>query len=250
MTLGFPLTFWGLLLVWHNQQFLRPSGFCISVTQTYLWIVMLIIGAIEFFLIVLLVATILLSIISFQGVEILRNGGSSVEAATAATIILEDSELTNAGIGSNLSFTGRVECDASIMDGQTMNVGSVGAVPGVQNPILLAKRICEKQQQKLPCGLVPPRWVVLKSWIVNFLYCEMSSGERAEYIFHHSSHQERLATILDLTTLSHCPFFHLLRWCQAMDHQTKYEFKHLIFVPSLKLIVEHDFYEKNYWMYE
>lgn len=118
---------------------------------------MLIIGAIEFFLIVLLVATILLSIISFQGVEILRNGGSSVEAATAATIILEDSELTNAGIGSNLSFTGRVECDASIMDGQTMNVGSVGAVPGVQNPILLAKRICEKQQQKLPCGLVPPR---------------------------------------------------------------------------------------------
>ncbi|CAH0393496.1 unnamed protein product [Bemisia tabaci] len=97
-----------------------------------------------------------------KGVEILRNGGSSVEAATAATIILEDSELTNAGIGSNLSFTGRVECDASIMDGQTMNVGSVGAVPGVQNPILLAKRICEKQQQKLPCGLVPPSFLVGK----------------------------------------------------------------------------------------
>ena len=35
-----------------------------------------------------------------------------------------------AGYGSNLTLGGRVECDASIMDGRTCDFGSVGAVSG------------------------------------------------------------------------------------------------------------------------
>lgn len=34
------------------------------------------------------------------------------------------------GFGSNLTFDGEVECDASIMDGATGGFGSVGAVEG------------------------------------------------------------------------------------------------------------------------
>ena len=34
------------------------------------------------------------------------------------------------GYGSNLTLDGRVECDASIMDGRTSDFGSVGAVSG------------------------------------------------------------------------------------------------------------------------
>ena len=43
---------------------------------------------------------------------------------------LQDDEVTNAGKGSNLTEAGHVECDASVMDGQTGAFGAVGAVPG------------------------------------------------------------------------------------------------------------------------
>lgn len=39
--------------------------------------------------------------------------------------------MTNAGRGSNLTEDGNVECDASIMDGDTGAFGAVGAVPGL-----------------------------------------------------------------------------------------------------------------------
>lgn len=58
-------------------------------------------------------------------------------------------------------LTGKVECDASVMDGHTLRHGAVGAVPGVKNPVLLARQILEAQSHPLPGGLVPPRWVGL-----------------------------------------------------------------------------------------
>ncbi|XP_068329483.1 putative threonine aspartase isoform X2 [Pyrus communis] len=62
--------------------------------------------------------------------SILRKGsGRCIDAVTAAIQVLEDDPSTNAGRGSNLTEDGRVECDASIMDGNSGVFGAVGAIP-------------------------------------------------------------------------------------------------------------------------
>ncbi|KAJ1906868.1 hypothetical protein IWQ60_011984, partial [Tieghemiomyces parasiticus] len=63
-----------------------------------------------------------------RAAEVLANGGSCITAVEAAIKVLEDDEITNAGFGSNLNLNGAIECDASLMEGQT---GSFGAVTGV-----------------------------------------------------------------------------------------------------------------------
>lgn len=71
-------------------------------------------------------------------------------------LVLENSGLTNAGYGSNLTWDGTVECDASIMNGQTLHFGACGAVSNVRNPITLAKKLCDKQSEGLFLGRIPP----------------------------------------------------------------------------------------------
>ncbi|XP_065199987.1 threonine aspartase 1 [Planococcus citri] len=91
-----------------------------------------------------------------KGIEILKSGGTALEAATYATAILEDASITNAGFGSNLTIDGNVECDASVMDGSTLRYGAVGALSGVKNPVLLAKKLCCNQSEPMELGRIPP----------------------------------------------------------------------------------------------
>lgn len=57
----------------------------------------------------------------------LKSGGSAVDAVEIAIIVLEDTEITNSGYGSNLNLQGKVECDASIVDHDGRS-GAAGAV--------------------------------------------------------------------------------------------------------------------------
>lgn len=50
---------------------------------------------------------------------------------------LQDDPVTNAGRGANLTESGHVECDASIMDGCSGAFGAVGAVRGTCSWIFL-----------------------------------------------------------------------------------------------------------------
>ncbi|CAG2062917.1 unnamed protein product, partial [Timema podura] len=94
---------------------------------------------------------------SVKAMLVLKKGGTALEAVTIATATLEDSPLTNAGYGSTLTWDGKVECDASVMDGRTLQYGAVGAVSGVKNPVKLAHHLCFKQNSPtLALGRVPP----------------------------------------------------------------------------------------------
>ncbi|KAI8576604.1 hypothetical protein K450DRAFT_256402 [Umbelopsis ramanniana AG] len=92
--------------------------------------------------------------------DLLLQGADSMQAVGAAIAVLEDSPCTNAGYGSNLTLQGTVECDASIMT-EAGNFGAVGAVSGIKNPILAAKKLLEVSNQGLlSLGRVPPVFMV------------------------------------------------------------------------------------------
>ncbi|WP_187264132.1 isoaspartyl peptidase/L-asparaginase family protein [Pontibacter beigongshangensis] len=78
------------------------------------------------------------------GWEILRAGGSAVDAVAAAVQCMENEPLFNAGKGGSLTQRGETEFDAAIMDGRTLKAGAVGGIRFVQNPISLAKVVMEK----------------------------------------------------------------------------------------------------------
>lgn len=96
-----------------------------------------------------------------KAIEILKQGGNAIDAAASATMVLEDAGETNAGYGSNLSELGTVEMDAGLMDGDSLLFGAVGAVPGIKNPIMVAKMLVQEQRKGLlPLGRVPPGFLV------------------------------------------------------------------------------------------
>src|SRR5262249_30138018 len=86
------------------------------------------------------------------GMRVLTQGGSALDAAQAAALVLEDDPLFNAGTGAALTSEGEVELDASCMDGTTLRAGAVACVKTVKNPILAARRVCDDTPHVLMCG--------------------------------------------------------------------------------------------------
>ncbi|KAL9430139.1 hypothetical protein AB3S75_025510 [Citrus x aurantiifolia] len=90
-----------------------------------------------------------------------KGSGGCIDAVTAAIQVLEDDPSTNAGRGSNLTEDGRVECDASLMDGDSGAFGAVGAVPGVWNAIQIAAFLAKEQMMGPSLlGRIPPMFLV------------------------------------------------------------------------------------------
>jgi L-asparaginase / beta-aspartyl-peptidase len=86
------------------------------------------------------------------GKEILEKGGSSLDAVEQVVIFLEDDSLFNAGRGAVFTSEGKVELDASIMDGRDLSSGAVAGVTIIKNPISLARLVMEKTQHILFAG--------------------------------------------------------------------------------------------------
>ena len=77
------------------------------------------------------------------GYAVLEEGGTAVNAVKAASVILEDNVLFNAGRGSVFTKKGLQEMDAAIMDGKTLAAGAVAGVRNVRNPVELATEVME-----------------------------------------------------------------------------------------------------------
>jgi len=77
------------------------------------------------------------------GFKVLKSGGSALDAVEAAVMCMEDNEIFNAGLGSTLALDKRIEMEASIMDGRTLNAGAVGLLKDIKNPVHLARLVME-----------------------------------------------------------------------------------------------------------
>jgi beta-aspartyl-peptidase (threonine type) len=86
------------------------------------------------------------------GWDILQSDGSSLDAVEAAVISLEDFPLFNAGRGSVFTHEGTNEMDAAIMDGKTLNAGSVAFVKNVKNPTKLARLVMAESEHVMLAG--------------------------------------------------------------------------------------------------
>jgi beta-aspartyl-peptidase (threonine type) len=87
-----------------------------------------------------------------EGWNILKAGGSALDAVVAAVNSMEDNPVFDAGIGSVLTTDGTVEMDALIMDGATLNAGAVAGLRDVRYPIRLARHVMEDTPHVLMIG--------------------------------------------------------------------------------------------------
>ena len=84
--------------------------------------------------------------------ELLRHGGSALDAVQRAVEMLEDAPMLNAGTGGALTEDGTLELDASIMEGTQLRAGAVCGLRPFKNPIAIARAALADGKHVLYCG--------------------------------------------------------------------------------------------------
>ncbi|WP_312090707.1 isoaspartyl peptidase/L-asparaginase [Chryseobacterium sp.] len=80
--------------------------------------------------------------------EYLKNH-SAVETVAYAVSLLEDDELFNAGIGSQIQSDGVIRMSAALMDGTTQKMSGVINIEDVKNPIFVAQKLMKEDDRVL-----------------------------------------------------------------------------------------------------
>jgi len=86
------------------------------------------------------------------GRTVLAEGGTALDAVSAAVMALEDEPLFNAGRGAVYTSAGRQEMDAAVMDGRHRSAGAVAGICGPRNPILAARAVMEHSDHVMLIG--------------------------------------------------------------------------------------------------
>src|SRR4051794_24519046 len=85
--------------------------------------------------------------------EVLRAGGSALDAVEAGIRLVEDNLADDSvGSGGLPNLLGDVQLDASIMDGGTLDSGAVAYIKRHANPISIARRVMNELPHVLLVG--------------------------------------------------------------------------------------------------
>jgi N4-(beta-N-acetylglucosaminyl)-L-asparaginase len=89
-----------------------------------------------------------------DGMELLKSGGDTLDAALAVVTKVEDDPNDDSvGYGGLPNEDGMVELDASVMHGPTRRAGAVGSIQKIKNPSLVAKTVMEKTNHVFIVGV-------------------------------------------------------------------------------------------------
>ena len=89
-----------------------------------------------------------LSTVVAQGYDYLKTH-TALETVVYTVSLLEDNELFNAGLGSQIQSDGKVRLSASIMDGKTEKFSGVINIQDVKNPINVARQLLKEEDRVL-----------------------------------------------------------------------------------------------------
>lgn len=85
--------------------------------------------------------------------RLLETGASALDAVEQAICAVEaDTAIHSVGRGGHPRLDGQVECDAAVMDGETLQAGAVGALKGFLHPVSVARQVMERLPHVLLVG--------------------------------------------------------------------------------------------------
>jgi beta-aspartyl-peptidase (threonine type) len=87
-----------------------------------------------------------------RGWQALCQGASALDVVELTVRWLEDDPHFDAGRGSHLNREGRVEMDASIMEGSQLQAGAVAAIQAVRHPVTIARRVMDSSRHVMLVG--------------------------------------------------------------------------------------------------
>lgn len=87
-----------------------------------------------------------------HGHKRLQDGADGLDVVVEVIQIMEESPLFNAGHGAVMTWEGRHELDASIMEGKTLRAGAVAGVTTVKSPIAAARAVMEQSPHVMLAG--------------------------------------------------------------------------------------------------
>src|SRR5450755_988902 len=110
-----------------------------------------------------------------RGMQILRQGGDTLDAVVAAVTVVEDDPNDDSvGFGGLPNEEGEVELDASCMHGPTGRAGSVAGVRRIKNVSRLAKIVMERTNHVMLVGEGAHRFGIAEGFVDMNLLTEPS----------------------------------------------------------------------------
>jgi beta-aspartyl-peptidase (threonine type) len=113
--------------------------------------------------------------------EVLRGGGSALDAVERAVVVLEDDPAFNAGTGACLNREGIIELDACIMEGTRLRAGGVCALAPFLHPIAIARAVLEDGDHVLYAGEGATRFAVEQGFTPSTTGAMTTDAARARW---------------------------------------------------------------------